>query len=458
MPKPKKRRKVVVFSIIGIALALLTAGALVRKHEVVVTVQAEKVTRRNLTEVISYNGKIQPVTQVKISPEVSGEIIELPVKEGQRVTKGDLVLKIKPDFYLAARNQAEAAYKSSLASKATAEANLRKVQAEFNRNQELFTNKLISTSAFEEIKAAYDVANAQLTSAEHQVEMSSASRASSEESLAKTTIYSPITGTISQLNSEVGERVVGTATMAGTEVMTIADLNQMEARVDIGEMDVVLVAPGQRAHLEVDAFRDQKFQGTVTEIANSAKGSGALGSSSSSLSQEATKFEVRIRVNDKAAFRPGMSVTAEIETRLRTNVLTVPIGSVTSRVPKPKDTKIAVAARGTNSLTASAQASSASTNTASTFVASGQETNAGPGEKKSKEANKPIEAVFVVEGDHAKMVPVKLGILDDTYYEITDGLQEGQEVVSGSLYAISHDLEDGKKVKKGGPEVTRAAR
>jgi HlyD family secretion protein len=447
MPNPKKRRKIIVFSVVGLALVGLAIFAFYRKREVVITVQTDKVTRRNLTEIVSYNGKIQPVLQVKISPEVSGEIIALPVKEGQCVTKGDLILKIKPDFYLAARNQSEAAYKSSLASKTTAEATLRKAEAEYRRNQDLFTNNLVSPSTFDEVRASYDIAKAQVTNSEHQVEMARASLASSEDALAKTTIFSPLTGTISKLNSEVGERVVGTATMAGTEVMTIADLNQMEARVDIGEMDVVLVKPGQHARLEVDAFKDLKFEGIVTEVANSAVGSGLA--STAAASQDATKFEVRIRIKEKEAFRPGMSVTAEIETRARTNVLTVPIASVTTRAPKPK---------GTNNPTALAAlddppaANSALSDTNASAARSTTSTNGGTGpalnEKKLREASKPIEVVFVLDGDHAKMAPVKLGILDDTYYEITDGLQENQEVISGGFRAI-RDLEDGKRVRKG---------
>src|ERR1041385_18949 len=335
MPNPKKRRKAIIFSLIGLTLAALTTGAILKKREPVITVQTEKVARRSLTEIVVANGKVQPVVQVKISPEVSGEIIELPVKEGQPVKKGDLILKIKPDFYVANRNQAEAGYKSSVASKATAEANLRKAEAEFKRIRGWFRTKLVSESAFDEAQASYDVAQAQLANAEHQVEMARANLASAEESLAKTTIVSPLSGTVSKLNSQLGERVLGTVQNVGTEIMTIADLNEMEARVDIGESDVVLILPGQNARLEVDAFKDRKFTGTVTEIANSSKDAGTV--MSSSTSQEATKFEVRIRVKEKEEFRPGMSVTAEIETRYRTNVLTVPIASVTSRLPKDKE-------------------------------------------------------------------------------------------------------------------------
>src|SRR5262245_54134311 len=314
MANSKKRRKILIFSVIGIALIALTAGAILRKREVVITIQTEKVARHNLTEIVVANGKIQPVVQVKISPEVSGEIIELPVKEGQSVKKGDLILKIKPDFYVAQRNQAEASYKSSLAGQATSEATLHKAEAEYRRNQGLFTQKLVSESIFDEVKAAYEVAQAQCTSATHQVEMAKASLDSADEQLAKTTIVSPLTGTVSKLNSQLGERVLGTVQNVGTDVMTISDLNEMEEGIDIGEIDVVLIAVGQNVRLEVDAFKDKKFTGTVSEIANSsgAAGLGALAAASSSSSQEATKFGVKIRIKEKEPFRPGMSVTAEI--------------------------------------------------------------------------------------------------------------------------------------------------
>ena len=448
MATPKKRRKIIVFSIIGLALAGLTAGAIFNKREVVITVQTEKVARRNLVEIVVANGKIQPVVQVKISPEVSGEIIELPVKEGQAVKKGDLLVKIKPDFYIANRNQAEASYKSSLAGKATTEANLRKAEAGFKRNQDLLRHKLVSESAFDEAQANYDVAKAQLASAGHQVEMARANLDSAEDSLTKTTIVSPLTGTVSKLNSQLGERVLGTVQNMGTEIMTIADLNEMEARVDIGEIDVVLIKPEQNVRLEVDAFKDRKFNGLVTEVANSSASSSIPGASSSN-QQEATKFGVKIRIKEKESFRPGMSVTAEIETRARTNVLAVPIASVTTRLPKDKAKKND---GKTNGSVARAKTNSASLDTNSLAAS----TNSGPAEgtnmaraDKKKEAARPIEVVFVLDGDHAKMAPVKIGISDDTHWEITEGLTEGQEVVSGGYRAISRDLEDGKKIKKG---------
>jgi HlyD family secretion protein len=461
MAKSKKRRKVLVFSIIAVALAGLTVLVILKRREVVVTIQTEKVARRSLTELVMANGKIQPVLQVKISAEVSGEIIDLPVKEGQKVKKGDLLVKIKPDFYIAALNQATANFKSSEASKNMAEATLRKAEAEFKRNEDLIRSKLVSDSVFDEVRAAFDVAKAQLESSAHQVDVAKATVDSAKDSLDKTTIAAPLAGTISKLNSRLGERVLGTVQNVGTEIMTISDLNEMEARVDIGENDVVRIAPGQKAMLEVDAFKNRKFNGIVTEIANSSKDSGQLGQGTS---QEATKFEVRIRVQESEAFRPGMSVTAEVETCYRTNVLTVPFASVTTRPPKEKDKKgkAKLTARsnspktkspesGTNDVEAKSASGSDPINalTAATNAPATDGTNVSKSDKKSKDALKQVEVVFLMEGDHAKLVPVKIGISDDTYWEITEGITEGQEVVSGGFKAITRELEDGTKIVKG---------
>src|SRR5438094_6504023 len=325
-PKNKKRRRILVFSAIGLVLAGLTVAAVFRKREPVITVQTEKVARRNITETVVANGKIQPVLQVKISPEVSGEIIELPVKEGQLVNKGDLLVKIKPDTYIANVKSAEAQYMAAASGRDLAEASMKKAELEFKRHDELFRGRLESESTFLEFKTGLEVAQAQYQSSVHQVDVAKASLDRIKEELAKTTIVSPLDGTVSKLNSRLGERVVGTAMMTGTEIMIVSDLNEMEARVDIGEIDVVLIKARQNARLEVDAFRDRKFKGTVTEIANSSKDSGlGSGGGGGGQSQEATKFEVRIRVDEKENFRPAMSVTAEIETRYRTNILSVPI-------------------------------------------------------------------------------------------------------------------------------------
>jgi HlyD family secretion protein len=451
MAKPKKRRKIIIFSVIGLVLVALVLVAVFKKRQPAITVQTEKVSRHSLTNIVIANGKIQPVVQVTISPEVSGEIIELPVKEGQQVKKGDLLVKINPDIYIAALNQAKAGYESSLAAKTSAEANLEKGQADYDRNLELFNRKLLSASDFIGFKSARDVAKAQLDSADDQVNVAKALVDSAHDSLRKTTIVSPLDGTISKLNSQSGERVLGTAQFAGTEILVISDLNQMEARVDVGEMDVVGIKPGQKARLEVDAFKDHKFNGVVTDVASSSKDSNlpAGYSSGNGQSQEATKFQVRIRLSDKEAFRPGMSVSADIETSYRTNVLTVPLASVTTRPVTPKKLDPPKTG-GTNATTSTNITVAAGTNaTAGTNAATG--TNAVASASKEKESAKPTDVVFVVKGDHVEAVPVKIGICDDNYWEITDGLTNSEEVISGGYRAISRDLQDGSKIRKGVP-------
>ena len=427
--KSRKRRNLIIL----IVVLLLAAGGaaswyFLRKREQIIIVQTEKVTRRTLTELVVANGRIQPVVQVVIQPEVSGEITELPVIEGQAVKKGDVILRIKPDNYLASKRSAEANHQSALSGRSLAQANLTKAGIEFKRFKELLDAKLISESQFLEAKTTLDVMQASFENSGHQAEQAKAALARVEDDLSKTTIVAPMDGTVTRLRSQKGERVVGTAMMAGTEIMTIANLNEMEARVDIGEIDVILIHLGQKARLEVDAFRDRKFTGVVTEIANAAKGSGVgnASSSSSQVQQEATKFEVKIRVQEKEPFRPGMSVTAEVETRYRTNVLCVPIQSVTTRLPKkPGETNVIA---------------TASTNT----------TKAGENTKHGDVA-KAVEVVFTLNSDDVKMVSVKRGVSDDAYVEITEGLTEGQEIISGGYKAINRELEEGKKIKRGEP-------
>ncbi|HEY1718213.1 MAG TPA: efflux RND transporter periplasmic adaptor subunit [Verrucomicrobiae bacterium] len=443
--KPKGRGKFIFFAILIAVVLVLGMLVALRKKEPAVTVQTEKVARHSITETVVANGKIYPVVQVHISPEVSGEITELPVKEGQFVHKGDLLLKINPDVYIAGLNQAKAGYESSLAVKATAVANLEKADADFKRNKSLFDAKLLSESDFIGFKAARDVAKAQVDSADDEVDVAKATVDNAQDLLDKTTIVSPLDGTITTLNSQPGERVLGTVENAGTDIMIISDLSQMEARVDIGEMDVVLVQAAQKAKLEVDSFKDRKFAGTVTAVANSSEGlntssavSNLGGSSSSSPGQSATQFQVRIRFTETDSFRPGMSVSAEIETRSRTNVIAAPIASVTTRVVKSKSGKEIGAAK-TNSTP---------TNSIS-IAATGGATNSTNAGKKPNDSSKPVDVVFVVQDGRVKTVPVKIGISDDNYWEITDGLKEGEEIVVGGYRAISRDLDDGKKIVKG---------
>jgi HlyD family secretion protein len=431
--KRKGRKKLLWLTLIVCLGAGVGVYFYFKKREVILTVQTEKVARRNITELVVANGRIQPVVQVVINPEVSGEITELPVKEGQPVKKGDLLVKIKPDNYQAARNSAEANYKSATAATALAQANLKKAEIELERAKKLVATKLISESQLLDAQTSFDVMKASYETSAHQADQAAATLAKADDDLAKTTINAPMSGIVTKLKSQRGERVVGTALMAGTEIMTVADLDEMEARVDIGEVDVVLIQTGQVTRLEVDAFRDRKFTGIVTEIANSSKTSGgpSQGSGGGGMGQsqqEATKFEVKIRVQEKDPFRPGMSVTAEIETRYRTNVLAVPIQSVTTRAPKKEGPAV-----DSSGVTIARAATDAPKN----------------GDKNSQ---KPIEVVFVLEGDRVKMIPVKRGISDDAFVEITEGVNEGLEVISGSYKAINRELEDGKRVKVGPPE------
>lgn len=428
--KKKTGRKILIFSLIVLVVAGGGTAAFLKKRKPILTVQTEPVTRRNLTEIVTATGKIQPVLQVKISPEVAGEIIELPVKEGQAVKKGELLVRIRPDFYEAARNSAEATFRSAEADWATAKAELAQSRLELGRVAELFEKKIVGEAQFDTAKTALEVRTAQAQAAQHRVDNAKSSVRRAEEDLLKCTIHSPIEGTVAKLNSEAGERVVGTGMMAGTEIMVVADLTDMEARVEVGEVDVPLVKVGQLAKLDVDSFRNQKFSGKITQIANSAKTSAA------GAQQDATKFEVRIRVLDRERFLPGMSVTADIETRYRTNVLAVPIQTVTARLPKgtPKpDTKVAAKEKEEQKE---------------------MQEFAELAAKKKDKAEK-LDVVFSVVDSKAVMLPVKRGISDDAFFEIVEGVTEGQTVVTGSYKAIARELEDEMVVKVDNkPKVT----
>ncbi len=418
-------RKILIPVLLLLVLAGLGMWAFFRKKESVIVVQTEPVTRRNLTELVVATGKIQAVTRVVINPEVSGEIVELPVREGQPVKKGDVLVKIRSDPYVANRNSADATLRSALANVELARAELEKARIEFGRFERLLADRLISESEFLSAKTSLDVAVARFDTARHQADQSKAALARVDEDLTKTTIIAPIDGIVINLKSERGERVVGTAMMAGTEIMTVADLNEMEARVEVGEIDVVLVKLGQKARLEVDSFRDRRFGGVVTEIANAARTLGL------NTQGEATKFEVRIRVTEKEAFRPGMSVTADIETRYRTNVLSVPLQSVTTRLPKEARDELERRKKYEEANRKDGV----------------EEQPAADSRRKPGSALKPVEVVFGAKDGKVVALPVQRGISDDTHVEITQGLEEGQEIVTGGYKAINRELEDGKPVK-----------
>jgi HlyD family secretion protein len=400
----KSKKKIIIFSIIGVVLIGLAALVFLgSKRETILTVQTEKVVRRDLTQIVSATGKIQPETQVKINAEVSGEIIELPVKEGQLVRKGQLLVRIKPDAYKAQLEQAEATLRM-------AEANLAKAEADYKRVEGLYAKQLASD-------ADMDAAKAGLASAKASNNQATSNVTQSRDTFSKTTIYAPMDGIISQMISELGERVSGSTFTLGTQIMTVADLSRMEARVDVGENDVVMVSLGDTARVQVDAFPGQKFVGTVSRIANTATTTGA-GSQS-----EVTNFQVRVRIigADTVAFRPGMSMNADIETETRSNVLAVPIQSVTVRMPKEEVKEEAKQGEAQLTTTKSKQ--------------------------KEKEEDKMAEIVFVTSEGKVKTAKVKRGISNDAYVEITGGIKEGDEVVSGPFKAINKDLEDGSKIK-----------
>ncbi|HEV2327313.1 MAG TPA: efflux RND transporter periplasmic adaptor subunit [Verrucomicrobiae bacterium] len=447
----RRNRKMFIFLAIVLAFVALAVFLIFGRRTPPIIIQSENVARRNLTEIVVANGKIQPVLQVTISPEVSGEIIDLPVKEGQHVKKGELLVKIDPDVYVAALNQAKAGYESAMATEASAKANLEKAQNDYDRNLELFHRHLLAESDFDQFKVTRDMDKAQVDSAEDQVDVQKAAVESAQASLGYCTIISPLDGTISQLNCQVGDRVLGTIQNEGTVIMIVSDLSKMEARVDVGEMDVVGIAPGQKATLDVDAFKDKKFTGVVTDVASSSQDNNLPGGASSGggngQTQEATKFEVRIRIKDKEAFRPGMSVSADIETTYRTNVLTVPLASVTTRsVAKKADPP---GKGGTNSVASVTNSLKSGTNSLASGTNSGSAFGGG-------DAGKLTDVVFVLQGDRVKAVPVTIGICDDNYWEITSGLTNGEEIVSGGYKAISRDLQDGSKIKKG-PAVADAS-
>ena len=418
MARPKRRRRRRWFFLL-LLLALLGGGGYFWKkrnaQEKPTEVDVEEVTRRDITESVVATGYTQPVTSVVINPEVAGEIVSLPVKEGQVVKEGDVLVKIKEDDYQASRDLSEASYQGSLAQLKLSQANRDKAITDFKRTEALFKDRLVSEAEHLAVKTAAAVAQASFEASGHGVSQAKASLERAVEQLSKTIILAPIDGTVVQLRSEKGERVVGTSLMSGTEIMKIAQLDHMEARVEVGEVDVVLIQVGQSVRLEADAFRDEEFTGEVSEIAN-ASTTAAMSNAAASMAsnQQATKFQVKVRVNEKTGFRPGMSVTAYIETRSAKDVLAVPLQSVTTRSKLDKDDS-----------------------------EDEEEEIAAPKARKKKSSEKKVdEIVFLVEGNKAKHQTVERGISNDDYIEIKSGLEEGQTVVTGSYRAIHRDLED----------------
>jgi len=446
VPAKKKSRKR-LWLILGAVVVLVllgVAGAAKNKNQEKPTmVTVEKALVRNITHLVTATGKVQPEIEVKISPEVGGEIIALPFKEGARVKKGDVIVLIKPDLYKAQTEQAEANLSAAKAGAVQAQAQLVKAKEDFKRSEDLYGRKLISDSDQVAAKTVVDVAQANLDSALAQIRSGEGVLNQSKDLLSKTTIYAPMDGSISSLTSEVGERVIGGGQFAGTEIMRVAELNNMEVRVKVNENDIVNVKIGDHAVVSIDAFPGRVFNGKVYEISSSALSLGGAGSNQAALaasaSDEVTNFLVKVRITDPDAFlRPGMSATVDVETQTVENVVAVPVQSVTVRAAGgktteelQKDREKEAHERSGNDLEVVKERADAKRN-----------------------ADKLQRVVFVHKGDKVEMRKVETGIADNTYMEIKSGVAKDEEVVSGSYKAISTGLKDGAKVmiQKAKPE------
>jgi HlyD family secretion protein len=409
----KSKKKLYIFGGIGVLLLALILIALIGgSKEEIVPVQIEKVQKRDITQRVSATGEINPEFKVTITPEVTGEIVTLPVKEGYNVKKGDLLVKIKADTYIAAKDRAEANLQETKANLAMRKAELDKLTSDYNRLKELHAKALASDAELEAAKSSYLSSQANYEAAQANVSQMEAALKEAVEQLNKTTIYSPMTGTITKLNVELGERVLGSGYSQGTDVMTVSDLNNIEASVDVDENDVVLVSIGDTALIKVDAFGDRIFKGRVTEIGNSAIAEGV------GTQEQVVNFDVKIKLfNPDSQLRPGMSCNADIQTETKHNVISVPIQSVTAR------------------------------NKSEVLPEDAEEKNIKDEKKSVTNEKKLQEIVFVVENNKAKTVNVETGISDDNYIEIKKGLNADQQVVSGSYRAISRELSDGSNVR-----------
>jgi len=418
-------KKKTIYIIVGVALIIIVLLVVGKKagwfgksgnyKEVEIT----KVEKTDIIETVSATGKIQPEVEVMLSSEVSGEIIELPVVEGQQVEKGDLLVKVNPEIYQSNLERSQAGFQNVRANLAQAEANLKEAEANYERNKSLFEKGIISKAEWDRIVSAYEVAQAGRQSAYYNVQSAAASVNEARENLGRTTIFAPMSGTISSLSAELGERVVGTQQMAGTEILRVANLSNMEVEVDVNENDIVKVAIGDSTIVEVDAYLKKQFKGLVTEISNSAN--------STQTADQVTNFKVKVRIlkesyqdllegkpENYSPFRPGMTATVEIITNRKDNVIAVPISAIvvksdTSATDKKKkvDEKVAT-------------------------------------------TDKKFETVFVKKGEEAKLRVVKTGIQDDAKIEVTSGLEVGEEVITGPYNTVTKTLKAGDKVEIAG--------
>ncbi|GEC72942.1 HlyD family secretion protein [Flavobacterium flevense] len=407
--------------IVGVLLVLGKKGILGNKEDFK-EIEIAKVVPMTIVETVSATGKIQPEIEVKIAPEVSGEIILLNVKEGQVVKKGDLLVKINPDLYTSSYNRSLSNLSGSKAGLTQSEASFKEAKSSYERNKSLYEKGIISKSDWDKAIASYEVAKATKQNAFYTVQSASATVNEAKDNLGRTTIYSPADGTISVLNVELGERVLGTQQMAGTELLRVANLNNMEVEVDVNENDIVKIKEGDFANVEVDAYLKKKFKGVVTSISNSA--------SSALTADQVTNFKVKVRILKESyedllqgkpatysPFRPGMTATVDIITKTKKNVLAVPISAV---VVKSDTTAVSVLDKKM------------------------------PDEKEDKKeapkSDKKLECVFLKVGDKAKIRIIRTGIQDDTNIEILSGVKKGDNVITGPYTIVSKELNSGDKV------------
>jgi HlyD family secretion protein len=443
--------KKTLFWIIGILLAVVIISIILNANKKEgIKVAIDSAAEKNIIEVVSASGKIYPETEVKVSSDVSGEITDLPVLEGDSVKKGQVLVKIYADVYGSVRDKANASLSQAQAQQANVAASLNSYKARleqnkaaYERNKELLAQKVVSRSEFETAEGTYRAALADYNAAAElvnsnrfAVQNAQAGLKEANTNLQRTTISSPMNGVVSLLPVKKGERVVGTGQMSGTEIMRIADLNVMEVQVDVGENDIPRVKYNDTAIVEVDAYNNRKFKGIVTQIASSSKGAATASSTTTSSAEQVTSYIVHIRILQESyqdlldpknpknfPFRPGMSASVDIQTRRKNNVLSVPINAVTTR--EVADSNGTVSTR-----------------------------KVGEAKKENSDGTLPEadnkitkEVVFVLQADNTvKMVEVTTGVQDDINIEILSGIKAGDKVISAPYAAVSKELEEKKKV------------
>jgi len=413
-----------------------------------ISVETAKAELRTITQIVSASGRIQPETEVIIRPDVSGEIIELNVNEGDFIREGDLLLRIKPDIYQARIDELRASLLSQQARMEEARSNMLQAQSEFQKSEQLYDKNLISETEYNQVKTTYEARQANLRASEYQIQSAQAQLRRAEEELQQTVIRAPRDGTISRLSVEQGERVLGNAQTAGTEMMRIARLNQMEVEVDVNENNIVNVSIDDQVDIEVDAYPDKIFEGRVTEIANSAD------VSSGGSAEQITNYKVKIRIStphnldsgpedfivqvneqetptraESPNFKPGMSGTVDIRTNTVVDVVSVPIQAVTVRN------------------FAQDEAESDSTAADSTATADNSVSGEALRTSRSSEEEDFRKVVFINDNGIAKRTEVETGISDNTHIQILSGIREGDEIITGNYRILSRELEKGDKIK-----------